>query len=249
MTVNVMTIKWGTRYGSHFVNRLYGGIKRNLHQDFRFVCFTDNTDGIRSEVETYPLPQVNAKAVGKFRNGKKQGLFRSGIGDLQGPCLYFDLDVIVVGPIDCFFDYLPKQFCICREWLAPNQILLHKFKGKPIGANSSVFRFEANTMQFIIDRLDEEPGITKQFQLEQRWLSYIAGDMMNWWPKTWVRSFKHRRPVYPLSYLFPPALPHDCRVMAFNGPLQPPDAVTGKMSRSPRQVCRPAKWAAKHWVE
>ena len=249
MTVNVMTIKWGAKYGPHFVNKLYGGVKRNLRRDFRFVCFTDDSDGIRDEVETYPLPQVNRRAVGKFRNGKKQGLFQSGIGDLEGPCLYFDLDVIIVGSIDCFFDYLPTKFCICKEWLPPNKILLHKLKGEPIGANSSVFRFEANTMQFIVDRLDAEPEITKRFQLEQRWLSYIANDIINWWPRHWVKSFKHRQPVYPLSFLLPPKLPRGCRVMAFNGPLLPSDAVNGRISRSPRQVCRPAPWAAKHWVE
>ena len=249
MPVNILTIKWGTRYGPLYVNRLYGGISRNVNRDFRFVCFTDDATGIRPEVETYPLPEANPKAVSKFRNGKKQGLFRSGIGDLEGTCLYLDLDVIVVGSMDCFFDYLPKKFCICKEWLPPNQNLLRRMQGRPIEANSSVLRFEANSMQFIIDRLDAEPEITRQFQLEQRWLTYIAGDLINWWPPKWVRSFKHRRPVYPFSYVLPPQLPGGCRVMAFNGPLGPPDAVHGRMARSPRQVCRPAKWAAKHWVE
>lgn len=249
MTVNVTTIKWGTKYPPHYVNRLYGGVSRNLARDFRFVCFTDDAEGIRPEVEIYPLPPVNLEATGGFRNGKKQGLFQSGIGDFEGPCLYFDLDVIVVGSIDCLFDYLPGKLCICKEWLAPNQILLHKLKNKPVGGNSSVFRFEANSLQFIIDRMDEQPDLPRKFQMEQRWFTFVAGDLMNWWPTKWVKSFKHRRPVYPLSFLFPPRLPKDCRVMVFNGPLQPADAVTGRIARSPRQVCRPAKWAAQHWTE
>ena len=51
MPVNVITIKWGDRYGPHYVNRLYAGVQRNLSAAFRFVCFTDNSQGIRPEVE------------------------------------------------------------------------------------------------------------------------------------------------------------------------------------------------------
>ena len=36
---------------------------------------------------------------------------------------------------------------------------------------------------------------------------------MNWWPPSWVSSFKHRRPVYPLSLIFPPVLPKGSRVL------------------------------------
>ena len=102
VSVNVITIKWGDLYGSHYVNRLYAGVQRNLRSAFRFVCFTDNSQGIRPEVEVYPLPEINLEAAPHFTEGRKLGLFQSGIGDLDGPCLYFDLDIIIVGSIDCF---------------------------------------------------------------------------------------------------------------------------------------------------
>ena len=248
MTANVITIKWGEiKFGSHYVNRLYSGVKRNLSHDFRFVCFTDNVTGITPEVETYPLPEVNPRAIAHFRNGKKQGLFKANIGDLKGPCLYFDLDVIIVDSIDCFFEFNPSRFCICKEWLAPHKVIRNSVLGRKRGGNSSVFRFEANSMQYIVDMMNENPDLPRQFQLEQEWLSFAAGDKMTWWPDDWVASFKHRRPVYPISLFLPPVKPKNCRVMVFNGPLKPEDAIRGNFELSPRRVCRPTPWVAEHW--
>ena len=250
MLVNVITIKWGDLYGPHFVNRLYSGVQRNLSKNFRFVCFTDNAENLHPEIDTYPIPDViDPKALSKFANGRKQQLFQSGIGDLKGPCLFFDLDVIIVDSIDCFFDYKPGEFCICREWLPPHQVLKYKMQNRQLGGNSSVFRFEANSMQFVIDSMNDDVSYPQRFKLEQRWLSHILKDRMVWWPDGWVRSFKHRRPVYPFSFIFPPALPEGTRVMVFNGPLKQSHAIDGNYELSPRRVCRPAKWAADHWVD
>ena len=47
----ILCMKWGTKYGPEYVNRLYAMVRRNLTGDFRFVCLTDDGTGIRSEVE------------------------------------------------------------------------------------------------------------------------------------------------------------------------------------------------------
>ena len=200
-------------------------------------------------MEVYPLPEINLEAAPHFTNGRKLGLFQSGIGDLDGPCLYFDLDVVIVGSIDCFFDYMPGKFCVCREWLPPNKRILNTLFHHVIGVNTSVFRFEANSMQFVIDRMNESPQSLRNIKLEQRWVAHVVGDRVNWWPSAWVSSFKHRRPVYPFSFFWPPVLPPGTRVMVFNGPLKPAHAVNGNFALSPRRVCRPAQWAAQHWID
>ena len=161
--------------------------------------------------------------------------FQNGIGDLEGPCLYFDLDVIIVRSIDCFFEYMPGKFCVCREWLPPYKRLLNRLFNKAIGMNTSIFRFEANSMQFVIDRMNEAPQILKNIKLEQDWVTHVVGDQINWWPSEWVSSFKHRRPVYPFSFFWPPVLPRKTRVMVFNGPLKPSHAVKGNFELSPRR--------------
>ena len=250
MRFNVITIKWGKRYGPEYVNRLYGSVKRNLSREFRFVCFTDDAEYIRPEVETYPIPNgINPLAIAHFSHGKKQELFHSGVGDLIGTSLYFDLDVIIVDSIDCFFNFKPGEFCVCREWLPPHQRLQYKLAKRKIGGNTSVFRFEANSLQFVIDMMNNKPHLPRLFNLEQRWLSHALEGRMNWWPSEWVTSFKHRKPYYPFSFCLPPVLPRKARVVVFNGPLKPSDAINGSFDWSPRRVCRPATWAAENWVE
>ena len=59
MTVNVLTLKWGDKYGPDYVNPLYGGVRRHPGLEFRFLCFTDDIAGLRAEVETHPLPEID----------------------------------------------------------------------------------------------------------------------------------------------------------------------------------------------
>ncbi|MEE1122464.1 MAG: glycosyltransferase, partial [Acinetobacter pseudolwoffii] len=42
----VICMKWGTKYGSEYVNRLYNMVKRHTTVDFQMVCLTDRTEGI-----------------------------------------------------------------------------------------------------------------------------------------------------------------------------------------------------------
>src|SRR5271166_4337322 len=58
MTQTVICMKWGTRYGPDYVNRLNSMVRRHTARPTRLVCYTDETDGIDKAVETYPLPHI-----------------------------------------------------------------------------------------------------------------------------------------------------------------------------------------------
>ena len=47
----IICMKWGTKFGAGYVNRLYAMAQRNITGPFRLVCFTDITEGLRKEVE------------------------------------------------------------------------------------------------------------------------------------------------------------------------------------------------------
>ena len=47
---HIICMKWGTKYGPEYVNRLYAMVRRHLTGDFNMVCLTDDAKGIRSEV-------------------------------------------------------------------------------------------------------------------------------------------------------------------------------------------------------
>ena len=55
-------MKWGKKYGSEYVNRLYAMVRRHLRGDFHFVCLTDDAAGIRSEVQCLPIPPLDLPA-------------------------------------------------------------------------------------------------------------------------------------------------------------------------------------------
>ena len=95
-TITILCIKWGTKYGPEYVNRLAAGVKRHLTVcNFRFVCFTENAEGLNSElVEAMPLMVENMAGW-----WNKISLFRSDIG-LEGRLLYIDLDTVITGSLD-----------------------------------------------------------------------------------------------------------------------------------------------------
>ena len=57
--VNVVCMKWASVYGPEYVNKLYRGVARNLTMPFRFVCFTEDPNGVDESVECKPLPPID----------------------------------------------------------------------------------------------------------------------------------------------------------------------------------------------
>ena len=48
-------MKWGTKYDSEYVNKLYRGIKRNTNKKFDFYCITEDIANLNSEIKTLEL--------------------------------------------------------------------------------------------------------------------------------------------------------------------------------------------------
>ena len=46
----VLCMKWGSKYGPEYVNRLYAMVRRHLQGDFQFVCLTDEQRDRKSVV-------------------------------------------------------------------------------------------------------------------------------------------------------------------------------------------------------
>ena len=116
--VNVVCIKYGRYYGAFYVNRLYVGVKRHLVRPFRFVCVTNDSTGIRPEVECVPFVENPGVPGRKWPNiFSKLTLFKDGFADLEGPTLCLDIDTLVMGPLDKFFDYRPCDFFNIRNWV------------------------------------------------------------------------------------------------------------------------------------
>ena len=74
MTQTVICMKWGTRYGPDYVNRLYSMIERHTAQPTRLVCYTDESEGINSNVQVYPLPRLESARHDIVTQGVDEGV-------------------------------------------------------------------------------------------------------------------------------------------------------------------------------
>ena len=235
---NVICMKWGTKYGPEYVNKLRSMVRRHLARPHRFICFTDDGSDLADDIEIMPLPDMHLPP-GKERGWRKLSTFTSPLADLKGPVLFLDVDVVIVGSLDGFFDH-PGRFCIIHDWAKPWRIT----------GNSSVYRFEANAhpdlLANFLARMDE---VKQSVRNEQEYLTreIHRQGMLTYWPKEWCVSFKHScLPWFPLNYFCTPRIPANARVVVFHGHPNPDDAVTGKGKNLLRHV-RPTPWIEEHW--
>ena len=246
--VNIICMKWGTRYPARYVNILFRSVGRNLSRPFRFICLTDDPEGLLEGVETAPFPDNPGLKQSRWPNVfMKLEMTRDGFLDLEGATLFLDLDLVVLDSIDCFFDYQAGKNCIIHNWWERRKQILRK--RPPIG-NSSIFRFEAGKSQYIHDTFVAEMDRAENrsiFVTEQHFLTYAMKERY-WWPEAWVRSFKFNvRPPFPLNLAMAPRRPKGAKFLVFHGQPDPHDAVEGYAGRKLHHRVRPAPWVADHW--
>ena len=216
----VICMKWGNKYGCEYVNRLYNMVARNTTVDFKFVCFTDNGDGIDPNVEIRPLPDMDLPE-GPERGWRKLATFRSDIG-LEGRVLFLDLDTVIVSNIDDYFR-LEGDFYVIKHW--------YPSKKQGVG-QTSVYRFEAGKNQDLYDYfMANIDKVKSEYRHEQ---AYVTTELhkrglLKFWPEHWMPSFKYKcmRP-FPLCYFFDPILPPDAKIIVFHGNPTPDQAMAGK---------------------
>ena len=99
---NVICIKWGTKFGAEYVNRLYRMVEKNLTIPHRFVCFTDNSEGLAEGIETRELPPYSDNPNIGDKGWRKLSLFNKELADLKGTALFLDLDIVIRQSLDPF---------------------------------------------------------------------------------------------------------------------------------------------------
>lgn len=237
----ILCMKWGTKYGPEYVNRLYGMVRRHLSGDFRFVCLTDDPQGLRAEVECHPIPELALPAGIPERGWKKLTTFEPDLYGLRGTALFLDVDVVIVGSLDAFFEH-PGEFLIIHDWKRPWRIT----------GNSSVYRFRLGHLGGVLSHFRaHQADIRRRYRNEQAYLSAYLHErgLLAYWPRQWCASYKyHCLPRWPSNYWRQPQAPADARVLVFHGTINPPDAIVGTPWRW-RRYARPAPWVAEHWRE
>lgn len=239
---NVICMKWGTKFGANYVNTLFGMVRRHLQRPHRFVCFTENGEGLHPEIEVRPLPEMSLPGHLPERGWRKLTVFCEKLADLQGTALFLDLDVLILEDLEPFFTQ-PGKFLIVHEW---------GFRDPVIG-NSSVFRFEIGKHRDILDHfLQHGEEVRTRHRNEQAYLSHAVHEkgILEYWPESWCRSFKrHCMRSFPINYILPPVRPENAKIIVFHGNPNPDRALSGWIGKYGLRAVRPADWIAENWRE
>lgn len=262
---NVICIKWGDCYQAWDVNNLCSMIKRNTSFDIDFYCFTEDAAGLRDDIIVKALPQFVDMKKGeeeyafKYAYRKEAALCDDNLGGLNGQrVFFFDLDSLIVGNLDEFFQYpQDNKFYIINDWHT---------KGTHVG-QASCYSFVVGTLGFIKRYFEEHPKevVDRFYTASQEYLSYKVIERfgkLNFWPENWFKSFRfHCLPFWAFRYFMTPRLPQvaGLKMIAFHGDPGVAEAVDGVWSSVPTdrkyprgykklyKHVRPTKWILDYW--
>ena len=180
--ITVVCVKWGDGSphfegrGVEYVNKLYAGVRLHTRRHtWEFLCFTDNTAGIRTEVRCEPLPNSLKGTWPKI------GLFRRDLHGIHTARLfYLDLANVIVGDLDEVFD-MNVDFAIARDWppeMRPND---H-------GYNSNGILLRVGARPEVWETYRGDPAATRG---DQDWITKAAPGA-DLFPYDWTPSYKLR---------------------------------------------------------
>ena len=159
-------------------------VKRNTTKEFDFYVMTDQN------FYTGPIKPIELLPGFKGWWNKLQMFNTDVMG--EGEWLYFDLDVVIVDNIDCFFEH--EKFGILRDFIRPDNGIL---PGKEY--NSSIMRFNSKEYSSIYEYYISNKKVFHDFQEQVHFFgdqnvisSYFNAypDYCKPFPDEWAWSYK-----------------------------------------------------------
>lgn len=221
--LTIVTFKWGDKYGPDYVHKLAAGVRRNLAQEHRFLCITDDTRGLQVECQSIResdryLTDVRG-CFARLRLFDHEG--QKAVGMQPGDRIVcMDLDLVITGPLDELFDR-PEPFTILQGVNSAN----------PCPFNGSLWMLKAGYRpdvwhEFSLELAAKVPF--HEFPDDQAWLADMLPDAGAFGPEDGVYAFQKRG--WPKGE----ALPRNAKVVAFPG------------WRDPSQYTR-LDWVQENW--
>jgi hypothetical protein len=220
-TVTVMCVRFGTRYGREYVERLRNMVARHMTIPYQFVCLTDDPQPIEG---VHNIVQPNANYARGWWH--KVHMFDPAL-PLSGRILYFDLDIVIHNNIDKLVTERSNEFLGIHDFN-------RKFYANWNSLNSSTLCWNHGTQNFIWEQFKADPKAAMKLPGDQDWIWKLAKDRIKFWPKTWIQSYKWeirsreeltvlngKRQFKTTENSIDP--PKDCCVTVFHGDPKPQD--------------------------
>jgi hypothetical protein len=225
-SLTITTWLWGTKYDQSDVAKLYGGLKRNLKQPFRFILFSSQPYNL-PKAERYPIPIRDMELTyvpGCFARLRMFDPEFQAAHRINGRLVCIDLDTVLTGNLDPLFDR-SEPFVILQ---GANSLNPCPYTGALMMLRTGAY--PQLWSDFNIATVAQIPF--HEFPDDQGWIHFKVPDAAGWKAgKNGVYAFC--KPGWPSGTY----LPRDARLVTFNG------------WRSPKEFSRSCDWIRKYWVE
>ena len=175
--LNLLTVKFGDKYVSSWVNKLYESTPKNKN----FYCYTDNPEGLHPDIKIIPIDDT---VEGVFH---KLAMFQKDFGGIKGKIMYLDLDVVIQKDITPLYNN-HNTFTIVQAYWKPLKELNKGRQPLPyhiktdMNVNSSVMIWNQNENIHIWESFMKDP--------ERYMHIYLGIDRFLFWEKKTGEWFK-----------------------------------------------------------
>lgn len=163
--IQIVFVKWGTKYSTAYVNGLVEAIARHTKSPLRFVCLTEDVSGLDPRVRAVPFPDLGLplKALtGRGGSLPKLGMFQKGVLQEGLPTLYIDLDTSILGDVQRMEACLERKrglYILQRHWVPYWRFsrLVRRFAPERYYlGNTAIMAFYPEDWAFMAERFAQE---------------------------------------------------------------------------------------------
>ena len=170
--MDVICLKWGDKFNHEHVNRLYKMVCKNLNDDFNFICYTENSNNINSNITIRSLPDYDLE-----KWWWKLTLFKY---PAENMTLFLDLDIVIQKNITHLKKYcVENKLRIIKSYWKPYRVARAKFDTK---LNSSLLLWKGD-LTYLWKKFykDQDYYMTKYNGIDG-YLDYNQRRKLLYWP-------------------------------------------------------------------
>lgn len=104
--IDIVCFKWGPKFTADYVNNLYRAVQRNTTIEHRFICYTDDPQGVECETRPFLIDLPVWWYIIGLTNPEHEH---------NEQLIYMDLDTIITGNIDHILS-LDKPFATISDF-------------------------------------------------------------------------------------------------------------------------------------
>ena len=140
MNINILCMKWGTKYSAKYVNRLYNQCIDYIKMPFKFHCITDDKEGIKDNIIIHDI----------IKYGIPKGLWGGEVWTSQkikavtdpifkGKILLLDIDMLILKDwTEYLSNTIPSKLTVIKSPWVDRDYLHANYGSFNTGVNSSI---------------------------------------------------------------------------------------------------------------